>query len=204
MDYITRIMANARTRLTGVVDDALRMGLFEAVDEFCRETDIWQEDIAFDTVTYTPDLVYDLVPTEGTILRLIALKVTGQTGSLNGTMRVPGELKISSMLNADVNVTATVSLSPIDPVEVGSEFPVIDAWIWQRHFTALTDGLIMKMASQVDKPYTSGTLVEYHGRRFRNAIGVARADNIKANLADGQAWQFPDFAAQRNSSTQVT
>ena len=204
MDYIGRIMANARSRLTGASDDAIKLELFNAVDEFCRETDIWQESISFVTQANAPDLVYDLVPTLGTIVRLVDLQVDGgaQRG-IQGAMRVPGELILATPFDAGINVTATVSLAPLDPVEADSNFPDIDDWIWQRHFTALTDGLIMKMSAIPDKPYTSDALAVFHGKRFRNALGVARADNIKSNVADGQTWRFPDFAVQRNTSRQV-
>lgn len=203
MDYITRIMASARVRLTGVVDDAIKLELFNTVDEFCRETDIWQEAIPFTTLPYVVDLVYDLVPTEGTILRLVDLTPADQPRprTLNGTMRVPGELILHTPWNAGVDLVATVSLAPVDPTEAGTEFPVIADWIWQRHFTALVDGLIMKLAMTPDKPYTDPNLVIFHGKRFRNAIGVARMDNQRANLAGGQAWRFPEFGGGRRSSS---
>lgn len=205
MDYISRIMNAARVRLTGAVDDAIKLELFNAADEFCRETDIWQERIPFVTVPPTPDVVYDLVPTEGTILRLLDLnRDDGSRITWPATMRIPGELVLPTQWEAGTNLVATVSLAPIDPTEAGTEFPIIGDWIWSRHFTALVDGLITKMAMVADKPYTDANLALYHGRRFRNAIGVARADNIKANMADGQAWRFPDFGGRRNSSRQVS
>jgi hypothetical protein len=203
MDYISRIMAGARIRLTGAVDDAIKLALFETVDEFLRETNVWKEAIPFITVAHAPDLVYDLVPTKGTILRLVGLNVTGQVRQISGVMQVPGELFLVTPFDSGVDITATVSLAPLDPVAVGSEWPDIDPWIYQRYYTALIDGLIMKMASQPDKPYTSDNLVVYHGKRFRNAIGVTRADIEKGNVGDGQAWRFPSFAVQRNSSSQV-
>ena len=203
MDYISRIMANARIKLTGAVDAAIKVELFNVVDDFCRETDIWQETIPFVTVANTPDLVYDLVPTLGTIIRLVGLNVTGQARQTSGIMRVPGELMLVTPFDAGVDINATVSLAPLDPTEGGTDFPEIDDWIWQRYFALLIDGLIYKMAVQPDKPYTDSSLVVYHGKRFRNAMSIARADNIKSNVADGQAWRFPDFAVQRNSSSQV-
>src|SRR6188768_3751257 len=199
MDYITRIMAAARVRLTGAVDDAIKLEIFNTLDDFCRETDVWQEAIPFTTVAYTYDLVYDLIPTEGTILRLVDLYAanTVRPRPLAGTMRIPGELILQSNFDAGTPLVAVVSLAPVDPTEVGTDFPVVGDWIWQRYFNPILDGVISKMAMVPDKPYTDGDIAVYHGRRFRNAIGVARADNTKANVADGQAWRFPDFAGQR-------
>jgi hypothetical protein len=75
--------------------------------------------------------------------------------------------------------------------------------LWLRYFPAFEDGLILKMASQPEKPYTSAQLANFHGARWRQALGNARADMAKANVADGQAWRFPQFAAQRVSTSQV-
>lgn len=119
-------------------------------------------------------------------------------------MRVPGELVLPFSYDAGTQVRVTVSLAPLDPVQAGSEFPEIAQWIWERHFQALTHGVIYKMASQPDKTYSDAGLVKFHGLKFRNEIGVARADNVRANTTDGQAWRFPHFANQRNYSTQVS
>lgn len=196
-------MANARMHLTGAVDDAIKVELFNAVDEFCRETDIWQEEIPFSTIAGA-GIVYDIVPTNGTILRLVDLRRVDGSIPISGTMRVPGELVLPFSFDAGTQMLVTVSLAPLDPTQVGSDFPVLDQWIWERHFQTLVHGVIYKMASQPDKTYTDGALVKFHGNKFRNEIGIARADNVRANTTDGQAWRFPDFAAQRNSSTQVT
>jgi hypothetical protein len=104
---------------------------------------------------------------------------------------------------ADTQIRATVSLAPLDPTQTATDFPEIDAWLWDRHFNTFVHGVIYKMASQPDKTYSDTELVAFHGQKFRNHIGIARADNIRANTTDGQAWRFPDFAVQRNSSRQV-
>jgi hypothetical protein len=202
MDYITRLMANARMHLTGAVDDAIKVELFNAVDEFCRETDMWTEDIVFPTVAGT-EMVYDLVPTLGTILRLVDLRRVEGNMPVHGHMRIPGELILPFAFEADTQIRATVSLAPLDPTQTATDFPEIDAWLWDRHFNTFVHGVIYKMASQPDKTYSDTELVAFHGQKFRNHIGIARADNIRANTTDGQAWRFPDFAVQRNSSRQV-
>jgi len=202
MDHVTRLMANARIALTGAVDDAIKLNIFKVLDEFCRETNIWQETIEFDTIAGT-DIVYDLVPTLGTILRLIWVRQGDAKAPAWGTMEIPGELILPNIYTPQTHIYATVSLAPTDPTEVGTDLPVVPDWFWHRYFPAFEDGLILKMASQPEKPYTSAGLANFHGQRWRQALGVARADAIKANVADGQLWRFPTFAAQRTSTTQV-
>lgn len=197
MNYVTRLMANGRMHLTGAVDDAMKVELFNAVDEFCRQTNAWHETIQVQIVAGT-NLVYDIVPTYGTILRLMQVYPYGsRVPNTQAHMRVPGELHFWHDMTIGDIYDVVVSLAPIDPTEAGTAFPVIDDWVWERFFDAFIDGLIMKMASQPDKPYTNAQLVQYHGRRFRNAISTARADLEKHNMADGQAWQFPFFAGRR-------
>lgn len=193
MDYITRIMANARLHLTGVIDDAVKIGLFTIVDEFCKETNIWQEEIPV-VVIAGENIVYDLIPTKGTPLRLMDLYTTVDKITYTGAMQIPGELVLSNSVNVGTQLLALISLAPIDPVEVVNEFPDIPSWIWARYNTLFVDGIIATMAAHPDKPYTNGTLVQYHGKRWRNGISVARADGTKQNMADGQAWRFPRFA----------
>lgn len=202
MDYVTRLMANARIALTGVVDEAIKLNIFKVLDEFCRETNIWQETIEFDTIDGT-DIVYDLVPTLGTILRLIWVRQGDAKAPAFGTMEIPGELLLPNIFTPATHIFATVSLAPTDPTQIGTDLPVVADWLWLRYFPAFEDGLIAKMAAQPGKPYTSAGLVNFHGQRWRQALGVARADAIKANVADGQLWRFPQFAAQRVSTTQV-
>jgi hypothetical protein len=202
MDYVTRLMANARIALTGAVDDALKLNIFKVLDEFCRETNIWQETIEFDTIAGT-DIVYDLVPTLGTILRLMWVRQGEAKAPSFGSMAIPGELILPNIYTPLTHVYATVSLAPIDPTEMGTDLPVVADWLWQRYFPAFEDGLILKMSIQPEKPYTNANLATYHGQRWRQALGIARADAAKLNVADGQFWRFPQFAVQRNTTTQV-
>jgi len=202
MDYVTRLMAAGRIRLTGAVDDAIKLAIFTVVDEFCRETDIWQETIEFDTIAGT-DVVYDLVPTLGTILRLLWVEQGTTKAPATGTMQVPGELILPNIYTPGTHVAATVSLAPLDPTDPTNQFPVMADWMWQRYYPYFEDGLVLHMATQPGKPYTDPNLAAYHGRRWRKAIGVARADAVKANIADGQLWRFPAFAVQRSTTSQV-
>jgi hypothetical protein len=195
-------MAFARVHLTGVVDDAVKLGIFSMVDEFCRETNVWQETIEFDTIEGN-DVVYDLVPTLGTIIRLMWTRQGNAQAPAGGVMDIPGELVLPNIYTPGTHILATVSLAPLDPVDAGNSFPIIADWMWPRYYPAFEDGIVLKMASQPDKPYTDVNLAAYHGRRWRQAIGVARADAVKSNIADGQLWRFPQFAAQRASTSQV-
>jgi hypothetical protein len=194
MDYVTRIMAELRIKLTGAVDTNLKMGLFAAVDDFCQQTDAWKEDIIFTTVAYAPDVVYDLVPTKGVPLRLLDLYVTEGRLGRSGMMQTPGVLTLTQPWSAGVGMTAVISLHPVDPTAVANDFPDIPEWMYERFWQAFVDGTIMKLAAEQDKPYTNNSLVAWHGQKFRNWMAIARADGTKANVASAQAWRFPSFA----------
>jgi hypothetical protein len=190
MNYVTRIMANARVHLTGAVDDAIKLELFNAVDEFCKETNVWREEIPV-TIIEGTGIVYDLVPTLGKCLRLIDLYISDNKIRVVGEMLVPGELTITSPLGVGVVLTSVVSLQPFDPTDDTNNFPVVADWIWERYSVEITHGLIYKMTTQPNKPYSNTATAAYHGRKFRNAISVARADQTSGNIAGGQRWRFP-------------
>lgn len=191
MDYITRIMANARIKCTGAVDAALRLELFNVLDEFCKETDVWRE--AIQVTTVAGDVEYTLTPTEGRCLRLLELYTTNGQVGVGGSMPVPGELRLFREQEAGMLLDAIVSLIPVDPTDT-DDFPIVADWLWERYTTEFIDGLLYKMMVQTGKPYSNPQLAMYHGRKWRNAISVARADTIKQNKADGQAWRFPRYA----------
>lgn len=191
LNYASRILANSRVKCTGVVDSNIKLELFNAVDEFCKQTNHWQEDIPV-TVVAGDNVVYDLVPTLGSPLRLISLKITDSKIPVLGSMGVPGELLVDPTVAVGTALTATISLFPLDPLDTDPEgFPVIADWMWPRYYQEFTDGVLYKLLTQQDKPWTNAQLGAFHGQRWRNALGTARADGGNKNVADGQAWRFP-------------
>jgi hypothetical protein len=186
----TRILNNAMVHLPGSVESAVKLELFNVMDRFFKETDIWREQIPFTTDT---DDTYEVTPTLGTIVRLIRVFDPDTEVPVIASMETIGDLVIKTIPAVATPYVVEVSLTCIDPV-TGSGYPDCPDWIVSRYRDAFTDGLIAKMAAQSKKPYTDAGKVAFHGREFRKAVAGARADTERKNIRSAQAWQFPPFA----------
>lgn len=194
-----RLMNNARVRLPGATDGAIQLELFNVLNEFFQDSDIWQEEIEFavtsaddpDTTTY-----YIEAESVASIHRLLSI-VNSDDQTVYGTMQVPGEIILDTQPGQNDTYTATVSLTVNDPV-TRDNFPEYPQWILNKYYLGLLDGLLGRMMSQPAKPFTNVQLAAYHTRKFRSTIAQASFDATHKNLANAQAWRFPQsFAVRR-------
>lgn len=203
---LNRFLNNVRVRLPGALDDVVKLELFNVLDEFCKETNAWQEVIPVAAVAN--QLEYELEPEEYRALIVRLLGVTADTFdvdsgdspsfmSVGAWMPRPDLLVFRSFPSTDMRYSATVALTAIDPVNVGDALPEIPDWFLTLYAQDLLDGLLFKMMSQPAKPYTSPVGTMYHGRRFRNAIARARVAVMQSNTYNAQSWIFPSFAQCR-------
>ncbi len=186
-DAQARILNGCRVHLPGAIDPAIKYELFNVVDDLCRDARLWREEIEV-TVT-SGDKIYTVTPTDGVIVGLMMVTNSGLT-PVAGTMSVPGTLELA-LDPPDDDYIVTVALAPLSSEVDADEFPVIDNWIWQKHYQCLIDGTVSRMMAQVAKPFSNERLAIFHGRRFRNAIAVARTEALRSNTYGGQNWRFP-------------
>lgn len=188
----TRLVANARVRLPGALDDPLKYELFNALDEFLSGSDIWRE--AIDVPTVAGQSSYYIEPDDAgsSIVRLVSFaNVDGIP--VGATMAEVGTVVINQVpVDAQV-LTATVSLTTSDPTRTDG-YPKCPEWILQKYWLGLLDGLLSRMMMQAAKPYSNDKLASYHGLRFIAVTARAATDARTTNLYGGQAWRFPAFA----------
>lgn len=185
---LTRLMNDVRMRAPGVLDGVLQQEFFMVLDEFFRNTNVWQEDIAFSATT--SDLSYTLLTaTDGMVVRLLELENSDEI-PVSGTMRVPPILVLNALPTQADTYTAKVSLSVIDPVD-GDNYPQVPSWLVDNYRMVFEDGLLGRLMSQPAKPYSNERMAIYHMRRFRDGMSRARVESSHQNLQDGQAWRFP-------------
>ena len=204
---LDRFMNDLRVRLPGATDDAIYLEVFNTLDEFCKETNAWQERIRLSV--NSDHLEYEIEPEENRAIIVRLLWVTMATGEDENALsdiRRPGVL--ASLPRPDLIVFAlppsdealyyaTVALTVIDPVNTNTLFPEIPEWFLVTYSQDLKDGIISKMVSQPSKPYTSREAFLYHGRRFRNAISRVRIAVNHQNTYGTEAWRYPSFAQCR-------
>ena len=195
---LTRIVNNAKVHLPGAVTDGIQYELYNVLDEFLSATDVWTEDIPYDTAVGAID--YDIVPVTGRIVNLIYSWLDGstiQTGAIPCSMPIPGWLQLMRAPDEVKQAWVKISLSVLDPV-TRAGFPQCPTWILERYHDALSSGLVYKMALAPSKPWSNGEIGVLHGQRFRNMIGQAKVDYLHAHTRGAQRWSYPrQFMPQR-------
>lgn len=188
---LTRLMNNVRLRLPGALDSAIQLELFNVLDDFFRQSNIWQEPIDFRSRTGVVD--YLIEPNSvSTIVRLIALQNADKV-NVAATMEVPGEVVLKTKPSATSTLTATVSLT-IDSPTNRENYPEFPAWILDKYWLGLVDGVLGRMMSQPAKPFSNERLAIFHSRKFAGVVATAKSEALHKNIHNGQTWRFPAFA----------
>lgn len=180
-----RILSEATIHLPGALDETMKRELYSVAREFLNTTNLWREVI--DVPVVTNDNSYVLAPTAEAV-RLIEL-VDGNGLPVQGTMAEPATLILRHTPAAAGTYKATVALvcNAVD----GNALPTMPAWIALKYMDVLVDGLLSRMMAHPRKAYSDAQLAVYHGRRYRNAMAIARVEARHQNLYGAQSWQFP-------------
>lgn len=199
---LNRLMDNARIKLPGALDSAIKMELFNVFKEFFIHTNIWEEDIPFDVTATTLSRVtapeaytYEVVPTEGTIIRLLGVR-DEQGYGVGATMATPGHIILNRSPNVGGTFTATVVKTVSDPV-TRQEYPVFPGWILENYFEEILHGLLGKTMAHIAKPYSSPQMAQYHLRFFQAGMSRASRESQHKNLYGAQSWRFPQTFTRR-------
>lgn len=187
----TRIINNAKIHLPGTVDAGILYELYNVLDELLSASDVWNEDICFDTFPGVSD--YDIVPVTGRIVHLLYCWYADSsplTAIVPAIMPEPGWLQFMQAPTEPKECKVKISLTVLDPV-TKSGWPQCPEWILRRYHGTITSGLIYKMASQPGKPWTNEELVVLHGMKFRNEIGTAKVDYLHQHVRGAQRWSYP-------------
>lgn len=193
---LTRIMNDAKTRLPGALEDAVKRELFNVVREFFQDSNSWQQDIPFSVAANTT--TYPIEPDgPGQINRLICVKnADGRT--VGASYPSMCHVRLFCAPSKVETYTATVALTVIDPVTASAGMPQCPDWVFDKYGAGILDGVLGHMMSQPAKPYSSAQLALLHLRRFRSVVSMARIEAMHENLYRGASWQFPQsFAVRR-------
>lgn len=197
-DY-EQLLNQARVKLTGVSDAALRGEFYDVLSEFLNDSSMWKQQI---TIAYQANVrAYPLNVPEGIILRLDgALDWGPVVPTINPPnpnvvpmpvlMQDVGTLLMKNTPNAagyaQVQLVCNTKL-PKDN-KTAPDAPVTLLPIWH---VGLLDGVLGKFMTSPNKSYFNMTLGTYHLKRFRDAIARARVSALRANTNGSQTWRFP-------------
>lgn len=199
---MNRLMDNARVRLPGALDNAIQLELFSLLNDWFQQTNMWREDIPFTVAPTTESYIenpdawtYDVVPTSGTIFRLMFLQ-NSQGQQQQASMDTPGVLILKNSPNTDDTYTATVAKTVTDPT-TREGYPEFPAWVLNKYGNELLDGLLGRLMSQVAKPYSSPAMAKYHLTKFQSGIARAYVETLHQNVYRAQNWRFPQTFSRR-------
>lgn len=185
---ITRLMNNLRIALPGAIDDAIKLEVYNALNDFFQDSNIWTEDISIPVVAGQTS--YVITPAEtASITRLMGL-VDGNQITVACSMDTPGTVVLWTTPSTSDTYTAKVSLTINDPLD-GDNYPTFPYWVLNKYQNDIIDGVLGRMMAQPAKPYSNIQLAAFHTRAFRNAIANARQEANRRNIYRGQRWQFP-------------
>lgn len=191
-----RILNNLRVRLPGAIDSAIKLEVFNTLDELCREARLWQETIPLSVTAANiaaEKTEYEIDPSDGVIIGLMDLRNAADQ-PVRGSMSTPGVLEFEEIPGSVETYQVTVALSVTEPVRSADDMPVIDDWVWEKHYQTIIQGVLSNMMAQAAKPYSNERLGIFHGRKFRNGVAMARIEALHSNKYGGQTWRFPFFA----------
>lgn len=192
---LTRLMSNARVHLPGAIDENLKLELFNVLNQFFGDSNIWQEEIPFRVSSTGTEYPIEQ-ESVSSIVRLLAVTNSDDT-PVSATMAVPGELVLTSASGRSDTYTAVVSLTVKDPIQRDGypEFPV---WTLTKYGDGVLEGLLARMMAQPAKPYTNAQMSIFHMRKFNGAVSQAKFEALHKNVNNGQTWRFPrSFATRR-------
>lgn len=196
---IQRLFNNARSKLPGAIDDMLKLELFNVLNEFYTNSNIWQEDVSVPvtsaTATYT---VTPIVPDTQSIITRLMWIYNSAGVPVAGTMQIPGTVILQFTPTNSDTLKVTVAKTVIDPVTAPSGgdplaygFPTYPTWTMDKYFLEMLDGLIGRMMSHLAKPYSNEKMAVYHLRKFTSGIATARNEAARLNVYGAQRWSFP-------------
>lgn len=186
---ISRLMKNLRVQLPGAVDDAIKLEVYNVLNDFFQGSNIWREDI--DVSIIAGESSYELTPVgPSTIVRLMGV-VNSDELPVNATLDlITGELALAlEPSTADV-YTVQVALTVNDPLD-REEYPVFPSWVLNLYMNDIISGVLGRMMAQAAKPYSNTQLAAYHTRSFQSAIASARVEANRRFSYGAQRWRFP-------------
>lgn len=189
---VHRLMNLVRSRVPGCLDAQIQLEMFEMFDEFFKNTNSWREEIPIDIVAGVQE--YDIIPIGVCAINtLIGIRRHDHLHA-HAVMPIPGQLVLrhrpSENSPADHPWHVIVSLYVTDPTDKNG-YPMYPTWILDRYHSGFVDGLVGRLMSQPNKPYTNPNMSVYHLRRWRNVMAGARIDAVRNNTYGAQAWVYP-------------
>jgi hypothetical protein len=198
-----KLFATAMSRLPGIGEDALKLEMANAMQEFTRKTHCWREMVSMNVIAGQP--TYQITPQSNCadITYVIALEVSGLPYSPLGAEAFPeNKTRAYKVLDSFEEVT-------LYPTPTQSAPKALKVWVGltlepesldlpdeliDHFFEQILDGILERAYSHSTKPYTDKDKAMYHHRRFLAAITRTRREIRGGKSQASPPWRFPTQA----------
>lgn len=201
---LNRVMQNVQVALPGALTTASQLELFNVLNEFFQDSNIWTEDLVVSVLGDGVTKSYALTTASGGVINRLLQVVDPNGNTVNDvSMQTPGTLLLTNTRTTAVTYTATVALTVTDPVD-GNNNPTCPDWIIGKYGTEIQCGVIGRMMTQPAKPYTNERLGILNTRKFRGGVAQAKYEVLHKNVFRAQGWRFPKgFSVRRQGGTSI-
>jgi hypothetical protein len=201
-DDINQLIGQARVKLVGVTEAALKLELFDVLKEFFDYSSVWSEDVSIIIAGDGVTREYSVVPNGGTIIRLAG--VVDANGFVQpAIMPTPGTILFATAFTVAQTFTATV-IKNVDSPLPKSGFVDVPEFVLKLHGIGILDGLLGRKMMETAKPYTDQKRGEYYLRRFITETSKARTAALRRNTFGTQAWSYPQSFQTRTQKGGTT
>lgn len=184
-----RMMDTIQVRCRGVLADAVRLEIENAIHTFIRESTVWRESETYDIVADQAE--YPLSkPQDSEIIAISGLFRDGRGVRFNHT-----ELDVIQLLTTPrVHEAGALEVISILRLREGSDrFP---QHILTRYHDQIVAGALFHLYSQPKKPYTDDTMALIHSRQFNRGISMAKTESNREWSRRDSPWRYPETFAK--------
>lgn len=193
-------LGELRTRLPGISEGQLKLELSSTLREFFTKSGMWMEELAPINVIADKDLYKLVFPQakvmgvhnvsiEGTPIILLDRRPLGTgTGRARGAYMLEHDLmQLFPMPNTDI-IKGLKVIARLNPGYGMCKIPVEAV---THFFDEVMDGVLGRLYAQPGKPYTNLIQSQYHLKRFRDGMAVARDMARRRYSTAERSWAYP-------------
>lgn len=186
---LERIYDALESTLPGVAHAMVQLAVWDALEEFCVRSTFWRESVAWEMPVGVTGI--DLNPLDANTRIQWILEVCG----LSCHQVKPAAILLDTghgLVTPGDTVRSGTVWAVLKPSGLGSSLP---DWVhdWNE---GIRDGALARLYLQPAKPYSNLKSADYHAKRFRTQIQLARAE---ARTVCRRPPRFPYFARGRDA-----
>ncbi len=186
-----RLLNEVQFKCPGSTVNAIRLEIWNMLDDFCREGLAWRETIQVPVVA--GQLTYSITPAGTEIVR--AYSIDHDSMDLSAALYEFGTLTLHNVPTASDALSpmyVVVALAPA--MTQGSDIEnLVPTDMWSKFHRTFVKGTLGLMMAQAAKPYSNPQLAAFYWRGYLSDRDVARRGADTNEVPGAQLWSFPRF-----------